>query len=88
MRAIKVTSGIVLSAAWVVYGLWLWDNTWPILALGPASAGVFLLMVMVADDLAPRAYPRVTGTLKMAVMLTFFGWAELLLLSALLGLPS
>ncbi len=76
-RAAKLVFGTGWSGAWVILGLWLLENTSLILAVGPISAGVFVLMVQVADDLVPGASPGVTGFMKLTTALVFFGWAPL-----------
>ncbi len=80
-RAFKLFTGIVLSGVGVVGGLWLCKNITPILGVGPLSAGIFVLMHLVADDLAPGASPAATGFLKCTVALVFFGWTLLAFLS-------
>ncbi len=76
-RAMKLAFGTGWSGAWVILGLWLLENTSPILAVGPISAGMFVLMVLVADDLVPGASVVVTGFMKLTAALVFFGWMPL-----------
>jgi len=76
-RTAKLVLGTGWSGVWVILGLWLLENTSPILAVGPISAGLYVLMVLVADDLVPGASPGVTGFMKLTAALVFFGWAPL-----------
>jgi hypothetical protein len=76
-RAMKLVFATGWSGAWVILGLWLLENCSLILAVGPISAGLFVLMAFVADDLVPGASQAVTGFMKLTVALVFFGWAPL-----------
>jgi len=60
-RGAKLALGIIGSGAWVNLGLWLMENTSPVLGVGPIAAGLFVLMYLVADDLVPGASPTTTG---------------------------
>jgi len=80
-RVAKLLIGTVWSGSWVILGLWLMENHSPLLAVGPLSAGFFVLLVLVADDLVPGASPTMTNGLKLITMLVFFEWAPLLILS-------
>lgn len=55
-------------------GFWLIENTTPILAVGPLSAGLFLLMHGVADVLVPGASSRARGYLKVWTAMVFLEW--------------
>ena len=87
VRAFKLFTGIVLSGVGVVGGLWLCENTSPILAVGPLAAGIYVLMRRVADDLVPGASPTATGFMKWTMALVFFGWVPLAILSLRTDLP-
>ncbi len=76
-RTAKLAFGTGWSGACVILGLWLLENYPSILAVGPISAGLFVLMVQVADDLVPGASQEVTGFMKLTAALVFFGWAPL-----------
>lgn len=78
-RTWKLLAGTLLSGVGISYGLWLRENTSPILAVGPGVAGIYVLMHMVADDLVPGASPTVTGFLKLTTVLVFFSWATWLI---------
>ena len=80
-RAVKLLIGALWSGSWVILGLWLIENYSLILGVGPLSAGVFVLLALVADDLVPGASPAMTNALKLTTMLVFFEWAPLLILS-------
>ncbi len=77
-RAAKLLIGTVWSGVWVILGLWLMENISPILAVGPLSAGVFVLLVLVADDLVPGASPKATNFMKLSTALVFLTWAPLI----------
>lgn len=77
LRGLKLALGIFWSGAWVILGLWLMENTSPVLGVGPIAAGFFVLMYLVADDLVPGASPTATGFMKLTVALVFWGWAPL-----------
>ena len=79
--AFKLFIWYVLSGLGIVGGLWLCKNTSPILAVGPLTAGLYVLMAMVADDLVPGASPTATGFMKLTTALVFFEWALIALLS-------
>jgi len=81
IRVVKLLIGTVWSGSWVILGLWLMENYSLILGVGPLSAGVYVLLVLVADDLVPGASPAVTGPLKIVTAFVFIDWAPLLLLS-------
>jgi hypothetical protein len=80
-RAAKLLIATGWSGSWVILGLWLMENTTPILAVGPLSAGVFVLLALVADDLVPGASPTVTDFMKLTTAFVFFGWAPLVFFS-------
>lgn len=65
------------AGAWVILGLWLMENYSPLVGVGPITAGMFVLMALVADDLVPEASPTVTGIMKLTMAFAFYGWAPL-----------
>ncbi len=81
IRVAKLLIGTVWSGAWVILGLWLMENTSLLLGVGPLSAGVFVFLALVADDLVPGASPAMTNALKFTTALVFLEWAPLVLLS-------
>ncbi len=87
LRAAKCLLGLGLSGLGVISGLWLRENISPILAVGPFTAGLYVLMRLVADDLVPGASPMVTGYLKLTTALVFIGWAPLAFWSFWTGTP-
>jgi len=84
-RAIKLLLGMSLSGFGVLGGLWLLENRSPVLAVGPISAGLWVLMRWVADDLVPGASKQATGMMKLTMVLALYGWASLVGWSFLLG---
>lgn len=80
-RAFKLFAGFVLSGVLVIGGLWLCQNTSPMLAVGSLTAGIYALMRLIADDLVPGASPTATGFMKWTMALVFFGWVPLALWS-------
>ncbi len=80
-RTVKWLIGTVWSGFWVILGLWLMENTSLILGVGPLSAGLFVFLALVADDMVPGASPALTTPLKLTTMLVFFEWAPLIILS-------
>ncbi len=86
-RGVKLSAGMVLSGAAMIGGFWLIENTTPILAVGALSAGFYLLMILVADDLVPGASRAVTGFMKLTTVMVFFGWMPLALWLMWAGKP-
>lgn len=86
-RALKLLTGIVLSGVGVIGGLWLCQNTSPILAVGPLASGIYVLMRLVADDLVPGASPIATGFMRQTTAWVFFGWTPLAFWSLRAVLP-
>lgn len=86
-RMVSLICGAVLSAGWGVWGLWLIENTSPILAVGPLAAGLNMYLHLVADVLAPGASPLATGFLKLTSALVLFGWTPLAFWSLWTGTP-
>ena len=87
LRAFKLFTGIVLSGVGVIGGLWLCQNTSPILAVGPMAFGIYLLMCLVADDLVPGASPTATGYMKLTMAWVFLGGVQIALLSWVTNTP-
>lgn len=83
----SLISGTVLSAGWIVWGLWLIENTSPIWGVGPVAAGLNMTMYLVADVLVPGASPGATGFMKLTTALVIFGWVPLAFWSLWTGTP-
>lgn len=87
LRMVSLVAGAMLSAGWLIGGLWLIENTSPILAVGPVAAGLNMYMHLVADALVPGASPAATGFLKLTTALVIFGWVPLAFWSMWTGTP-
>ena len=71
VRLCKLGFGLLWAGVLILLGLWSWRYQ-PALALCPLAGGEFLAMWLIADDVAPRANPAVTGFVKLVVCLIFW----------------
>jgi len=86
LRIAKLSLGSLWASSLMFLGLAWWglsrsvEASWIATAsLIPLSAGWFVVMMLIADELCPRALVGVTGFMKLTAALIFWGSAALTL---------